>query len=64
MAASDEVVLAWAIGKVLLIVIASFGIVLYVSWAGTTRMLRSSCKERSATASGRELKAPGVSNTV
>jgi hypothetical protein len=64
MAASDEVVFAWAVGKVLLIVIASFSIVLYVSWAGTGRMLRSSGKQRSATTSGRELKAPGVSNTV
>jgi hypothetical protein len=54
MAASDEIVFAWAIGKVLLIVIASFGIVLYVSWVGMRKMLRSSGKERSATAIGRE----------
>jgi hypothetical protein len=47
MAASDEIVFAWAIGKVLLIVIASFGIVLYVSWAGTRRTLRTSGKQRS-----------------
>jgi hypothetical protein len=42
MASSDEVVFAWAIGKVLLIVVVSLALLLYISWAGTTRVLRSS----------------------
>jgi hypothetical protein len=46
-AVSDEVIFAWAIGKALLIVITSFGILLYVAWAGTRRMLQSSGKQRS-----------------
>jgi hypothetical protein len=50
MAISDEVVFAWAIGKALLILIVSFGIVVYVSWAGTKRMQRSSGKQRSNSA--------------
>jgi len=33
MAASDEVVFAWAIGKALLIVIVSAGILIYAAWA-------------------------------
>jgi hypothetical protein len=33
--ASDDVVFAWAIGKALLIVIISFGAVVYVAWAAT-----------------------------
>ena len=35
MIASDDVVFAWAIGKALLIVIASFGILVYAAWAVT-----------------------------
>ena len=52
MAASDEVIFAWAIGKVLVIVIVSVGILLFVSWAGTRRMLRNSGKGRSTGATG------------
>jgi len=33
--ASDDVVFAWAIGKALLIVIVSFGTLVYVAWAAT-----------------------------
>jgi hypothetical protein len=32
-AASDEVVFAWAIGKALLIVIVAVGILIYAAWA-------------------------------
>ena len=35
MFASDDVVFAWAIGKALLIVIVSFGILVYAAWAVT-----------------------------
>ena len=35
MFASDDVVFAWAIGKALLIVIFSFGTLVYVAWAAT-----------------------------
>jgi hypothetical protein len=50
MAISDEVVFAWAIGKALLIVIVSLSLLLYISWAGTRRMLRSNGKQRSNSA--------------
>jgi hypothetical protein len=40
MAASDEVVFAWAIGKVFLIVTVALGLLLYMAAAGTRRMLR------------------------
>jgi hypothetical protein len=40
MATSDEVVFAWAIGKILLIVIVSLGLVLCMAAVGTRRMLR------------------------
>jgi hypothetical protein len=33
--ASDDVVFAWAIGKALLIVIVTFGILVYTAWAAT-----------------------------
>jgi hypothetical protein len=33
--ASDDVVFAWVIGKALLIVIISFGTLVYVAWAAT-----------------------------
>jgi len=33
--ASDDVVFAWAIGKALLIVIFSFGTLVYVAWVAT-----------------------------
>jgi len=33
--ASDDVVFAWAIGKALLIVIVSFGTLVYAAWAVT-----------------------------
>jgi hypothetical protein len=35
--ASDDVVFAWAIGKALLIVIVSFGTLVYAAWAVTYR---------------------------
>jgi hypothetical protein len=35
MIASDDVVFAWAIGKALLIVIVSFGVLIYAAWAVT-----------------------------
>jgi hypothetical protein len=40
MATSDEVAFAWAIGKALLIVMVSCGVLVYAAWAGTRRTLR------------------------
>ena len=37
MLASDDVLFAWAIGKALLIVIVSFGTLVYLAWAVTYR---------------------------
>src|SRR5882757_2017419 len=36
--ASDDVVFAWAIGKALLIVIVSFGTLVYAAWAATYQL--------------------------
>jgi hypothetical protein len=43
---SDELVFVWAIGKALLIVTASCGILVYAAWAGTRRTLRTSGKQK------------------
>jgi hypothetical protein len=40
MATSDELVFAWAMGKVFLIVTVALGLLLYIAAAGTRRMLR------------------------
>jgi hypothetical protein len=48
MATSDEVIFAWAIGKVLLILTVALGLMLFVATAGTRRMLRGSGKQRSS----------------
>jgi hypothetical protein len=46
MDATEDVVFAWAIGKALLIVIVSLGILVYVAWAGTRKMPRSGGKPK------------------
>jgi hypothetical protein len=40
MATSDEVIFAWVIGKVFLIVTVALGLLLYIAATGTRRMLR------------------------
>jgi hypothetical protein len=39
MATSDAVVFAWAIGKASLIVLSSFGTVVYLAWIGVKKGL-------------------------
>jgi hypothetical protein len=46
MASSDEVVFTWAIGKAVLIVVSSFGVLVYAAWAGMRRTLRSGGKSK------------------
>ena len=46
MFASDELVFVWPIGKALLVVIGSVGILVYAAWVGTKRMSDSSAKRR------------------
>lgn len=46
MATTDEVVFAWAIGKTLLTVIVSLGILVYAGWAGAKKMPYGSEKQK------------------
>jgi hypothetical protein len=46
MSATDEVVFAWAIGKVLVTVLVAFGVLAYVAWASTRIMRRTSEKQQ------------------
>jgi hypothetical protein len=43
---SDELVFVWPIGKALLVVIVSIGILVYAAWVGTKRMSDSSPERR------------------
>jgi hypothetical protein len=44
--ASDEVIFAWAIGKAMLIVIVSLGILVYAAWLGTKEKPRKTRPQR------------------
>jgi hypothetical protein len=47
MFSSDELVFVWPIGKALLVVIGSVGILVYAAWIGTKRMASGGSKQES-----------------
>ncbi len=44
---SDELVFVWPIGKALLVVIGSVGILVYAAWVGTKKMVSRDAKQES-----------------
>ena len=44
---SDELVFVWPVGKALLVVISSVGILVYAAWVGTKRMASDDAKQES-----------------
>lgn len=44
---SDELVFVWPVGKALLVVIGSVGILVYAAWVGTKKMASNDAKQES-----------------
>jgi len=44
---SDELVFVWPVGKALLVVISSVGILVYAAWVGTKRMASGDARQES-----------------
>jgi hypothetical protein len=44
---SDELVFVWPVGKALLVVISSVGILFYAAWVGTKRMASGDAEQES-----------------